>query len=93
MMKLEYGGDKVNYGIGHTLLVCIPYSWKYWRSLNSGLAQKLSRRKYWQNSNLVVALHSITTNTAHVYQEVLPSSRLKYLNKAVSLNIYKKYNW
>ena len=27
------------------------------------------------------------------YQGALPSSRLRYLNKAVSLQIYKKYNW
>ena len=29
----------------------------------------------------------------HVYMEALPSSRLKYLNKVVSLKFYKKYNW
>ena len=29
----------------------------------------------------------------HVYLEALPSSRLKYLNKVVSLKFYKKYNW
>ena len=28
-----------------------------------------------------------------VYQGALPSSRLRYLNKAVSLQTYKKYNW
>ena len=28
-----------------------------------------------------------------VYQWTLPSSRLRYLIKAVSLQIYKKYNW
>ena len=28
-----------------------------------------------------------------VYQGVLPSSCLRYLNKAVSLQIYKKCNW
>ena len=28
-----------------------------------------------------------------VYMEALPSSRLKYLNKVVSLKFYKKYNW
>ena len=27
------------------------------------------------------------------YQGALPSSWLRYLNKAVSLQIYKKYNW
>ena len=30
---------------------------------------------------------------ACVYEGVLPSSRLKYLNKAMGLQIYKKYNW
>ena len=30
---------------------------------------------------------------AYVYQGALPSSRLRYLNKAVSSKIYKKYNW
>ena len=29
----------------------------------------------------------------YVYQEVLLYSHLKYLNKAVSLQIYKKYKW
>ena len=29
----------------------------------------------------------------HVYQEAFPSSCLKYLDKAMSLNIHKKYNW
>ena len=28
-----------------------------------------------------------------VYQGALPSSHLRYLNKAVGLQIYKKYNW
>ena len=28
-----------------------------------------------------------------VYQGALPSSYLRYLNKAVSLQIYKKYSW
>ena len=30
---------------------------------------------------------------ARIYQGALPSSRLRYLNNAVSLQIYKKYDW
>ena len=46
--------------------------------------------------NLAVALRSVIRHYKHcerVYQEALPSSCLGYLNKAVSSQIYKKYNW
>ena len=46
--------------------------------------------------NLAVALRSIIRHYKHcecVYQGALPSSCLRYLNKAVSSQIYKKYNW
>ena len=46
--------------------------------------------------NLAVALHSVIRHYKHcerVYQGVLPSSCLRYLNKAASSQIYKKYKW
>ena len=46
--------------------------------------------------NLAVALCSVIhhyKHCEHVYQGALPSSCLRYLNKAVSSQIYKKYNW
>ena len=46
--------------------------------------------------NLAVALHSVIRHYKHcerVYRGALPSSCLRYLNKAVSSQIYKKYNW
>ena len=46
--------------------------------------------------NLAVALRSIIRHYKHcerIYQGALPSSCLRYLNKAVSSQIYKKYNW
>ena len=51
---------------------------------------------YWQNLNLAVVPHSILHHHEHcarVYQGALLSSRFKYLNKAVSLQVYKKYSW
>ena len=46
--------------------------------------------------NLAVALRGVTRHYKHcerVYQGALPSSCLRYLNEAVSSQIYKKYNW
>ena len=40
--------------------------------------------------------HSVLQHHEHcarMYQGVLQFSRLKYLNKAMSLQIYKKYSW
>ena len=74
---------------------CIPYSRKYWWSLNLAVWLQTKHKKYWRNLNLAVAPRSVLRHYKHcerVYQGVLPSSRLRYLNKAVSLQIYKKYN-
>ena len=74
----------------------IPYSRKYWRSLNLVVWPQTERKKYWRNLNLAVALRSVKRHYKHcerVYQGALPSSCLRYLNKAVSSQIYKKYNW
>ena len=46
--------------------------------------------------NLAVALRRVIRHYKHykcVYQGALPSSCLRYLNKAVSSQIDKKYNW
>ena len=46
--------------------------------------------------DLVVAPRIVLHHHKHctrMYQGALPSSRLRYLNKAVSSQIYKKYNW
>ena len=43
-----------------------------------------------------MAAHSILCHHKHsacIYQGALPSFHLRYMNKAVSLQIYKKYNW
>ena len=51
---------------------------------------------YMVDLNLAVALHSVIHHYKHcecVYQGALPFSCLMYLNKAVSSQIYKKYNW
>ena len=45
---------------------------------------------------MVVAPRSVLHHHKHctcVYQRMLPISHLRYLNKAVSLQIYKKCNW
>ena len=72
----------------------IPYTccWKNWRSLNLAVRSQTKCKKI----NQAVAAHSILCHHKHsacVYQGVLPSFRLRYMNKAMSLQIYKKYNW
>ena len=74
----------------------IPYSRKYWRSLNLAVWSQVVEIKILANLNLAVALRSVIHHYKHcerVYQGALPSSCLRYLNKAVSSHIYKKYNW
>ena len=77
------------------IVYVLLYSQKYWRSLILMVWPKTKSNKYWRNLNLAVAPHSVLHHEqcAHVYQGALLSSRLKYLNKAVTLQIYKKYNW
>ena len=77
------------------IVYVLLYSRKYWRSLILMVWPKTKSNKYWRNLNLAVAPHSVLHHEqcAHVYQGALLSSRLKYLNKAVTLQIYKKYNW
>ena len=74
----------------------IPYTWKYWWSSNLAVWPKTKHKKYWGNFNLAVALCSILRHHKHcvcVYQGALLVSRFRYLNKAASSQIYKKYNW
>ena len=74
----------------------LAYSWKYWRSLNLVVWSQVAEIKILADLNLAVALRSVICHYKHcerVYQEALPSSCLRYLNKAVSSQIYKKYNW
>ena len=73
----------------------ISNSRKYWQSLNLAVWPQTERKKYWRNLNLAVALRSVIRHYKHcerVYQGALPSSCLRYLNKAMSSQIYKKYN-
>ena len=61
--------------------------------LNLMVWHQIERKKYWQNLNLAVVPCSVLHHHEHcacVYQGVLPSSHLKYLKKALSLQIYKK---
>ena len=75
----------------------IPDSWKYWQSLNWPFGPKPSvKNKFNWNLNLVVAPRSLLCHHKDhtcVYQGALLSSCLRYLNKAVSLEIYKNCNW
>ena len=60
-------------------------------------------RKYWRNLNLAMVPHSVLHHHEHcrcVYTVYVsgsaacrPWSHLEDLNKAMSLQIYKKYNW
>ena len=71
----------------------IPYSRKY--SQSWWFSPKPSVKNYRQNLNLAVAPRTILCHHKHcssLYQGALPSSHLKYLNKAISLQIYTKYN-
>ena len=82
-------------GIVHGMFL-LSCSWKYWQSLNWVVWPQTERKKYWRNLNLAVVLCSVIRHYKHcecVYQGALPSSCLRYLNKAVSSQIYKKYNW
>ena len=57
----------------------ILYNWKYWRSLNLVVWPQ----KYWWNLNLAVVTQ------VHLSRSIAVSC-LRYLNKAMSLQIYKK---
>ena len=62
-------------------------------SLNLAVWPHTKRKKYRWNLNLVVAPRIILCHhqhCTHVYQGALPSSCLRYLNNAVSLQIYKE---
>ena len=68
----------------------IVYRRKYLTVFKFG---SLAPQKY---LNLAVAPCSVLHHhkyRARVYQRVFPSSCLRYLNKAVSSQIYMKYNW
>ena len=52
--------------------VYIPYSWKYWWSLNLAVKPKTKCKKYWWNIYLAVAPHSVLSHHKHctrVYQQ------------------------
>ena len=75
----------------------ILYSRKFWQSLNLAVWPQTECKNYWWNLNLAVAPRSILCHYKYcecgeerVYQGALPSSHLRYFNKAVSLQIYKK---
>ena len=73
----------------------VPYNRKYWGSIWR-FGPKPSETKYWRNLNLEVAPLSVLCHHQYYvrgYQGALSSSWLRYLNKAVSLQIRKKYNW
>ena len=65
------------------------------------IAGNIGGFKIWQftprpNLNLAVVLRSVILHHKHcrrVYQGVLPSSHVRYFNKAVSSQIYQKYRW
>ena len=76
--------------------IAIKFGW----DSNLAVWPQTERKKYWWNLNLAVAPCSVLRHHKHcerveecVYQGALPSSHLRYLNKAVGLQIYKKYNW
>ena len=72
----------------------IPYSRKYWRSLSLVVWPQTKRKKilaeFKFGGGIVLRHHK---HCACIYQGALPSSCLRYLNNAVSSQIYKKYNW
>ena len=63
------------------------FSQKCWRSLNLAVSPQT---KY---LNFVVAPHSVLHHHKHCAWRVLLSAHLRYLNNAMSSQIYKKYNW
>ena len=75
-----------------TGLDCIPYSRKYWRSLNLAVWPQTESKKYWQNLNLMVMPHSVLHHHQHCVF-IRQCSHPLALNKAMSSQIYKKYNW
>ena len=77
--------------------MCIPYNQKYWQSLDLALWPQTERKKIIAEI-LIWLWHLSSVLHPHkhcmlVYQRVLSSSRLRYLNKAVNLQICKKQNW
>ena len=82
--------QSVVYRCDQSWVCMLPYSW--W-SLNLVVWLQTERKKYWRNFNLAVASRSILLHHHEhytlVYQGVLPSSLLKYLNnsKPISRNI------
>ena len=71
----------------------IVYNWKYWRSLNLVVLPQTEPKI--MNLHLSVAPCSVFRHhehCMHVYQGTLSSCCLKYLNKAMILQIYS-YNW
>ena len=71
-----------------TFLKCTTaYRRKYWRSLNLAVWSQAVEIKILADLNLAVALRSVIRHYKHcerVYQGALPSSCLRYLNKAIS---------
>ena len=73
----------------------VPNSWKYWRSLKLAVWSQTGHEEYWRTLNSAVTPHNVLyryKHFEHVYQGAFPPSCLRYLNKGVSLQIYKKYN-
>ena len=63
-------------------------------TLRSVLITQTGCKKYWRNLNMAVTFHSVLhKHCEYIYQGALPSSCLRYLSKALSLQLYKKYDW
>ena len=75
---------------------CQCHSYRITGNIGSFKIWKFTPRPSVKNINLAVPLRSVIlhhTNCGRVYQGALPSSHLRYFNKAISLQIYQKYKW
>ena len=45
--------------------IFMPYSWKYWRSLNLAVWPQTEHKKYWRNLSLAVAPRSVLRQYGH----------------------------
>ena len=71
----------------------IPYSRKYWQSLNLVVWPKTERKKYWQNLNLAVVPHSILHHRKHCMHVYRECCRPLVWGTWTKPWVHKKYNW
>ena len=71
----------------------IPMSYRIAGNIGGLKIWRFTPRPSIKNINLVVALRSVILHHGRVYQGALPSSHVRYFNKAVSSQIYQKYKW